>query len=192
MVSPIRTNPADVLLAVKARLIYWLDTRLVDLEEDALLPGGAVEISVARPDLVPHFQADRELLVCPLEENPDEPAFEGGGRTDVRATRVFQVVVRTRQDIDRTGSDLERLTRTSVGHLRLEHDARDALVGVVLADGNPASSDEDDWLTTHPLAWRGTTAPLPDPDASWVSSRLTFTAGYWVDVDQSVDVFPPE
>lgn len=179
MSEVIRSTTSAILLAVQARLRYYLDTRLTLLAQAAVLPSEAIAVCIAEPEDVPHYTAARELLIAPQEEESDDDSSTGGGRVHTQCYRTFHVVCRSRLDLDQVGQDVARLTDASLGHLALEHGVKDALHIWMPTGVSAVTSDVDDILVEYPIHWRRTSRTRPDRgDRSWVSSTLVFEVGY--------------
>lgn len=152
-------TPREVVRAVRQRLI------------DAVpMAPSRVILCACEPDDVPHAGAQQDVLLR-LEGESPAGTFDGGGRYVDLRRRTFAVWPRTRMSLDPVGSDLERLTRDTIGHLELETAIDDALAGWLAEDGDDAIALPVDIGTfSTPVRDRG--------DASWVRSRLEFSVTY--------------
>jgi hypothetical protein len=155
-------------------LLLRLATRLV--ERNVIGPS-SVLVTAKRPKDVPHLVGEKDIL---LRVGPEANVGtdEGGGEYDTRSRCVFQLVCRTRCELDEAESDRLRLTDSSLGHLVFRGKARKA-VQLFWPD---VTQDLD---TVEPLHWLRTSDPEPDArDPNWLSSVVEFEAVYPADMDR--------
>lgn len=166
MATVVRASIRDILTAIKAELVL----REV-LGEDAIH-------FVAR-DYVPHFVADKDLLLRPGRVTSSEPWNTGAGRAATALKRYLHCICRTRLALDESDRDEKWLQDEAFGHWILEESVLDAL-----QDFLPEDADEN-VLLIEPM--RVVDADAPDKDRKepllWGESTVTFEVFYAADID---------
>lgn len=167
-----RSSINDILAAVKAQLASYT----------GLDSGRIFEVARRR---VPHFGAERDILLRPGRADPMDPMIEGGGRVDARVRRRLETVIRTRLELDQPDRDRIWLTETenARGHFQFEELVIDALEMFF-----PADSDGNH-LTTEGMRFQGIGEPDKDErseEKGWGESTIVWLLEYELPLDQSV------
>lgn len=139
--------------------------------------GAVADLSWVIPtatDEVPHYTADRDVLLWPQEEVSNEATDTGGGRHDTRAAATLFVVARSRVgELDEAVSNRQAFLNANAAHYAFRAALRNAL-----HDFWPADAKQN-LLGVQPLKWRRTQAPAKDRKArGWLASVLEFYVPY--------------
>ena len=177
MASVIRSNMRTILPEIRSRLLSWPTTALHFGEYRAFL--------VAQSKTVP-IQADKVLLIRPLDFTVQRGWADGAGRMATRIDRRISLTVRTRLNIDMDGgADVEWLTNLDYGHLALEEAIPDAL-----EEYFPRNASGDH-LTLEPIRMLSGSVPTVGHEVQrgqetqdYGESTLIYTAAYLLDVNQ--------
>lgn len=138
-----------------------------------------IVFSVTEADQVPHYSAEREVVIQILNEISMDAVANYSVRTDPRRMRTFRVACRTRMVLDVDGQDDLILLDDDLGHIKLEDDVADAMLGF-------QGEDEDGNIFNAPLRMGPVTQPRREPGGNgWIYSVMTFDCEYSRDVDQS-------
>jgi hypothetical protein len=135
----------------------------------------------AGADEVPYpTMAEQYVLLRAKGGKPDLDQFHGAGRVDARYTRVIRATLWTRLALDAVNFDTGWMLAQSTGHLDVEHQLLDALVGFLPKDGDA------NVLVTQPFA----PGPVTDPrrgekDPHWGVSAVEAEATFTLDLDQT-------
>lgn len=176
MAAIVATNLDVILAAIQARIIDWLDWPdervIVDARADA------------HHDQTGPTQAEQYVRLQVKARTPDQPSYQGRGRIYPKIFAAITCILRTRVNLDPSQSDQIALTLAATdddparGHLPVEHQVWDALVGFYPedADGN--------WLLSEPIEPRTGSAPLKPPK-EWMQSVLDFNISFLLALDQS-------
>ncbi len=163
-----KARVADISRAIKAELVLR-----VGLEPEQIV------FSVTEAEQVPHYSAEREVVIQVLNEISMEAAANYGVRTDPRRTRTFRFACRTRMVLDVDGQDDIILLDDDNGHLALEDAVADAMIGF---QGEDAQGN----IYHAPLRMGTVTQPRRETGGlGWIYSVMTFDCEYSRDVDQS-------
>lgn len=161
---------------VAANLSDILTPTLAWLAQETGLDASCVYVTCLPPEQTPRFDAPQDVLVRPMNEEPDAAKIDGAGRYDNRRTRTLEVSARTRLHLDQAGRDGYRMTDESLGHLALEDRIADALELYYPSDG-------EDALCAPFRVGRLTAAARLRDDAFWVYSTFTVSVEYIRDLD---------
>ena len=130
------------------------------------------------PEEVPHFTADRDILLWPQGETSYQDSATGGGEDDTRAYATLYVVARSRLEMDEAGSDRRRLIDQSLGHYGFRQQIRGALQLFWPEAGKDAYG-------VQPMRWVRTQAPKQErANKDWVYSIIEFEILYPVDLSR--------
>jgi hypothetical protein len=125
-------------------------------------------------DVTFHTQAEQYLVVKLEDEKDEEPIILGAGRHDVRELQVFSVTVRTRCSLDQAQESFIQLTDLTLGHLRIVHQVKDAMILF-----QPLDPVTGKWLVTEPiLPQRGSRPESLPQEPEWMQKTLWFTLKY--------------
>jgi hypothetical protein len=106
---PDRSNAREILVSLRQELATVTGLGLARVTVSVQDDGG------------PHYLADQDIVIVPLEEPPGQPsAYVGGGRVVDLRTRRVKILARTRCLLDPAGVDQARLLDLTLGHLVLE------------------------------------------------------------------------
>lgn len=145
---------------------------------DKLLDYGVVEelariIPLARQE-TPKLVGERDIILRAGAEQVD-PAVLGGGRNTTFARRTLEVICRSRNALDRAGSDAVWMLGDPDGHIRYEDQVIDALqIHFPIAENLKP-------LFREPMRYMGVSQPRKDVQAGsekWGESVLQFEIKY--------------
>ena len=123
--SPKRTSISEILLVSRQKLI-----------NDGVLPGDRIFIISRERHQIPDLHAVSALFLRPRGFSSDQDIADAGGRYTTKFTRVIDVIVRVRRQLDKAGSDIQLLTDDEDGaYFYLEERAVNALQIEYLYDG---------------------------------------------------------
>lgn len=163
-----KSNVRLISASIKSELILR-----VGLEPEQIV------FSVTEAEQVPHYSAEREVVIQILNEISMESAANYGVRTDPRRMRTFRFACRTRMLLDVDGQDDVILLDEENGHIALEDRVADAMIGF-------QGEDEDGNVFGAPLRMGTLTQPRRESGGNgWIYSVMTFDCEYSRDVDQS-------
>lgn len=118
--QPLRTRFSTILLAMRQRLI----TKRVLYPEDA--QGHRIFIVSRGQRNLPPVHGPNDILLRPRGFTVHEGMVTAGGRYTTMLTRVVDVIVRSRRELDKAGNDTQWLTDIDQGYFDLEENALDA------------------------------------------------------------------
>jgi hypothetical protein len=143
-------------------------------------------ILVARDD-VPHFGAEKDILIAASDWRNESPEEDGTGRMATPIRRSFDITLRMRMRLDKANADSAWLTNAARGFMAFEHDAMDAIHNFY---PTRTTLDGDEFITRSPLKLisggrydrrkRRQKAPR-----GWGQSVLRVEARYLLDLDRS-------
>lgn len=173
MATVIRSQIADILLAIQARIMSVLNFPAERVILDTL--EGAEDREV-------HFEAEQYVYIR-AESYGNAPGFDGMGRIWAPQRWRITCTLWTRSGLDEPPGAGVFLTAASVGHLRLMHQFLDALLGYQPTD---TGDDTGNWLVQQPMQSTSGTGPRrARTDATWGRSSMAFEVVYAPSVDQS-------
>lgn len=81
----------------------------------------------SRPQDLPALVGEKDLFIRVRGFTVNGPTVEAAGRSNTLVRRQFDIIMRSRMAVDRTGTDLQWLTKEGLGHLEYEDDIFDVL-----------------------------------------------------------------
>ena len=158
--QPKRTSYAEILLAVKARLVAV-----------TLLPAVRVKILTNRSQ-VPHLQAEQMLFLRPGRWISPRSQRDGEGRVAARVYRYMNLLVANRVALDTVDEDEIMLTSSTYGIIGLEELCQDALDQFW-----PEDSDQN-VLTFEPMRHIAEQEERKTSRPFWCDCLQTYEVGY--------------
>jgi hypothetical protein len=176
MASVLRTTEADILLAVKARIVAS-----VTISGTAI---AANRVLIVARDSVPHFSANHDFLIRGGDAQNAEAEFDGMGRYATTVEQIIEITVRTRMMLDQADRDTDWLTTASTGHAATCHSLIGALhKWTAVADAN--------LLMSSPMRFTRWGKPKReakrDTPRGWGERVLSFSVRYLLNLDTSVE-----
>jgi len=80
-----------------------------------------------KPQVMPALVGEKDIFIRVGGFVTNGPTVEAAGRSNTLITRQFDIIMRSRMAIDRTGTDLQWLTKEGLGHLEYEDDIFDVV-----------------------------------------------------------------
>lgn len=164
---------------IRCTLRQLLDALETKLAQDEVLDATRITRTLlTSPDDLPILGAPQDLWVTPLAEVPDvldgAQYFKSEGRADRRMIRTVQICIRSKQNLDKVGSDKDWTDL----HLALEDSVFGSLDDHHLYDGDSVL-EKGNQLTTYPLEAQRLDGPKRMVSrAGWGASMLFFAVGY--------------
>ncbi len=173
MATIIRSNMADILLAIQARIMSVLEFPEERVVLDTL--EGAEDREI-------HFEAEQYVYVR-AESYGNAPGFEGMGRIYAPQRWRVTCTLWTRSALDPPPGAGIFLTAASIGHLRLMNKLLDALLAYQPTDDG---TEDGNWLVEQPMQSTSGTGPRKArTDGTWGRSSMAFEVVYGPDVNQA-------
>ncbi len=168
LLQPTRIRFATILLAIKAQLIA-----------SNIVP--ADKVNVIGHDVIPKLKGEQNLYVRPRLFYPLPSQVESAGRSDVRLTRRFDILIENRIGTDPVNSDEAWLTDPNGrGYFDLEEAVLDSLELFQPVDANGNE------LTAYPMRLLGGDQPDKDRQKqTWGGAALTFEVCYFPPITQN-------
>lgn len=164
----VRTTCAAILAAIAAKLVA-----------DGVVSESSRVLYVARRASIPHFGADKDVLLTPLGFRLHTGQDVAGGRGTSMLLRTITVTCRTRLGTDESGRDRVWLTAEDIGQLAFEEAVVDCLHNYWPEDSSR------NVITAQPLKLMEGNAPDKDAkDPTWGQSTLAFSAFYHLNLTQ--------
>lgn len=173
MASVIASGFGPILLACKARIVLILS---VDAAQ--------VRIIGRDSSRVPKMTGDRDVLLRTGSFPSIQQKFDGAGRTELRISRTFDAICRTRIQLDEPNSDEVRLTgnediteagedTAEMGHIAWEESVAGCLAGFTPTDDG---TDDGNALTVEDIRIFEGQQPDCDSKNGWTESSIRFEA----------------
>ncbi len=141
---------------------------------------------VAR-DVVPHHQADQDILIRPRGFVVEGASRDPGGRVTCRIARHVAIICRTRLALDEPDRDPQWLTNATLGHFALEERVPDALEEFFPTDpaGNILTTECIRMLSgDDPRTWKE--SPPAGESQEWGTSVLVYEVKYDLALKQTL------
>src|ERR1700722_10437110 len=104
MASVLRSSIIDIAKAIKAQLV-------------AVAGFQPSQVFITSKRKIPHFIGEKDCILRIGGERPDEPAIMADGRQNNQRYRTVTITIRTRQAVDRAGTDTKHLLNDDIGHI---------------------------------------------------------------------------
>ena len=106
----------EVMESIEARLV-------------ASLSLDPTRVLIVARDEVPHFGAEKDVLIEAADWSNESPEDDGTGRMATPIRRTFEITLRTRMRLDKANGDADWLKNASRGFMQFEHAALNAIHG---------------------------------------------------------------
>lgn len=166
MASVIRSSIIDIAKAIKAQLVAFAGFQ-------------PSQVFITSKRKIPHFVGEKDCILRIGGEHPDEPAIRADGRQNNQRYRTVTITIRTRQAVDRAGTDTKHLLNDDIGHLAVEDAVFNALEIFWPVD------IAQNAITNCPIRLGPLTETESETQPEWLSSSVTVEIDYSRNLDQS-------
>ncbi len=178
MQVPKRVSISEILLALKALFVA-----------SNVLPENRIFIIARNTGIVPQMQAPQDMLLRPRGFTVDQGMVAAGGRYTTRLTRIIDVIIRVRYELDKVGEDVLWLTTASLGYFAFEEAAVNAMQVQIDGKNNTLLDSAGNSLLAEPM--RIVDGMTPEKDITgktpgWGNGAFGISVAYLANVDVAI------
>jgi hypothetical protein len=177
--TTLRTSFVPIWQAIVTQILNWPGFSGFN-NGRGIVPSQVILVSPGRTPPNVDTIGDQYLILMPRAVDPELRREEGGGRTDKRARRTLDIIVRSRLALDEIDRDTLFLTSYSQGVIPLEETVLDCLI-----DFQPQDSFGN-LLTDVPLKWIVNSEPRREPvQEGYGQVVVSFEVPYLLPISQT-------